>query len=171
MKSEFVISPPDNWDSILFCRYFCNMHHSWRSMRKCIVYFNLSRCSLPRYARAYYIRTCKGNEIGKTKFCIIKICERCKRNFNRHVTRGMFSVSGLVLLDSTENPDLCVYCDTAWPHICLPCLRSSGMCVTSYSMMNEYLKWKSKRRATCSKCKCVRPTVYDRQWQIRWATL
>lgn len=42
-------------------------------------------------------------------------------------------VSGLVLLDSTENPDLCVYCDTAWPHICLPCLRSSGM-------YNAYLK-------------------------------
>ena len=41
-------------------------------------------------------------------------------------TRTTFYVAGLVLLDSTENPDLCVYCDTAWPHICLPCLRSSG---------------------------------------------
>lgn len=40
--------------------------------------------------------------------------------------RTMFYVAGLVLLDSIENPDLCVYCDTDWPHICLPCLRSSG---------------------------------------------
>lgn len=46
----------------------------------------------------------------------------------------MFYVPGLVFLDSTENPDLCVYCDTAWPHICLPCLRSSGMYDTSLAV-------------------------------------
>lgn len=64
--------------------------------------------------------------------CIYRIGECCKKCqcFNFISNMGIFSVSGLVLLDSTENPDLCVYCDTAWPHICLPCLRSSGMCVT-----------------------------------------
>lgn len=53
----------------------------------------------------------------------------------------MFYVSGLVFLDSTENPDLCIYCDTAWPHICLPCLRSSGMHDTfiSCGIISEYL--------------------------------
>ncbi|KAI4482758.1 hypothetical protein M0804_008611 [Polistes exclamans] len=40
---------------------------------------------------------------------------------------GGDSEEGLVLLDCTENLDLRVYCDTAWPHICLPCLRSSGV--------------------------------------------
>lgn len=47
-------------------------------------------------------------------------------NYNFTDTEMLY-ISGLVFLDSTENPDLCVYCDTAWPHICLPCLRSSGM--------------------------------------------
>lgn len=50
---------------------------------------------------------------------------------HRYLYMGMLYVPGLVFLDSTENPDLCVYCDTAWPHICLPCLRSSGMYDTS----------------------------------------
>lgn len=47
-------------------------------------------------------------------------------DFTSRKQQRAFCVSGLVLVDSTENPDLCVYCDTAWPHICLPCLRSSG---------------------------------------------
>lgn len=52
----------------------------------------------------------------------------------------MLYVPGLVFLDSTENPDLCVYCDTAWPHICLPCLRSSGMYgYISRGIISEYL--------------------------------
>lgn len=72
----------------------------------------------------------KNTEIYGTRYICILL------QFHRDLHIRALCVSGLVVLDSTENPDLCVYCDTAWPHICLPCLRSSGAYDTSLSRYN-----------------------------------